>query len=113
MLVEFWYWWFISFAEPRQRGRFAGFSLYISDFDVSRDVDIQSSNLCYKDGPQLPPLNFTTSCTEYGRYVIFYNERDKTQYPSGYEVKNVVTELCEVVVRGKCTNLCTIQHSNL
>lgn len=81
----------------RQKGRFAGFSLY-----VSKTGDIQSSTLCYKDGPQLPPLNFTKICTEYGRYVIYYNERmDGVSYPSPYEISNVLTELCEVSVKGK------------
>lgn len=81
----------------RQKGRFSGFSLY-----VSTTGDIQSSTLCYKDGPQLPPLNFTTICTEYGRYVIYYNERkDGVSYPSTYQIMNVFTELCEVSVKGK------------
>lgn len=80
----------------RQRGRFAGFSLY-----VSTTGDIQGSTLCYKDGPQLPPLNFTTTCTGQGRYVIFYNDRlDGVTYPDGYEIQNVFTELCEVIVQG-------------
>lgn len=79
----------------RQRGRFAGFSLYVSTIG-----DIQGSALCYKDGPQLPPLNFTT-CTGHGRYVIFYNDRlDGVTYPDGYEIQNVFTELCEVIVQG-------------
>lgn len=81
----------------RQRGRFAGFSVY-----VSTTGDIQGSSLCYKDGSQLPPLNFTTTCTEHERYVIFYNERlGKNSYPEGDEVYNVFTELCEVIVQGK------------
>lgn len=63
---------------------------------------IEGSTLCYKNGPQLPPLNFTRTCIEYGRYVIFYNERlDGVIYPEGYEVISVFTELCEVVVIGK------------
>ncbi|XP_052693428.1 LOW QUALITY PROTEIN: teneurin-4-like [Crassostrea angulata] len=79
----------------RQRGRFAGFFLY-----VSTTGDIQGSTLCYKDGPLLPPLNFTTACSEYGRYVIFYNERlNDLAYPDGYELTNVFTELCEVIVQ--------------
>lgn len=80
-----------------EKRRFAGFSLY-----VSKTGYIQSSTLCYKNGPQLLPLNFTTICTEYGRYVIFYNERmDGVSYPSTYEISNVCTELCEVSVKGK------------
>lgn len=82
--------------ENRQRGRFAGFSLY-----VSSNGEIPGSTLCYKDRLYLPPLNFTTLCTEYGRYIIFYNERlDIATYPTGYELTNVFTELCEVVVLG-------------
>eukprot|EP00105_Crassostrea_gigas_P039840 XP_019923988.1 PREDICTED: multiple epidermal growth factor-like domains protein 10 [Crassostrea gigas] len=85
----------------RQRGRFAGFSLYVSDIDVSSIAYIKGSTLCYKDGPQLPTLNFTTICTQFGRYVIFYNERLKeVKYPDAYQLTNVVTELCEVTVQG-------------
>lgn len=88
----------IYFAEYRQRGRFAGFSLY-----VSTTGDIQGSILCYKDGPQLPPLNFTTTCIQHGRYVIFYNERkDRVIYPKDYQLTNVFNELCEVVILGIC-----------
>nr|XP_022305532.1 receptor-type tyrosine-protein phosphatase epsilon-like [Crassostrea virginica] len=83
--------------ENRQQGRFAGFSLYISNTG-----DRTSSSLCYKDGPELPPLNFSTECILSGRYVIFYNERlDGVTYPAGYEViANVFTELCEVTIEG-------------
>lgn len=84
-------------ADIRQRGRIAGFSLFIS-----KTGDIQGATLCYKNGLQLPPLNFTSICTEYGRYVIFYNERlDGVIYPNGYEVEIVIAELCEVTVEGK------------
>lgn len=99
----------------RQRGRFAGFSLY-----VSTTGDIQGSTLCYKDGPQLPPLNFTTTCTGQGRYVIFYNDRlDGVTYPDGYEIQNVFTELCEVIVQGtevkiiKCATILLANHVTL
>lgn len=92
---------FKLFLETRQRGRFARFSLYVSNINVTSPRDIKSSTLCYKDGPQLPLLNITIMCTEYGRYVIFYNERlYENSYPTGYELVNVITELCEVVVKG-------------
>ncbi|XP_062599879.1 multiple epidermal growth factor-like domains protein 10 [Saccostrea cucullata] len=81
--------------KDRQRGRFAGFSLYLSN--TSRKED---GVLCYKDGPQLPPLYFKTRCIGHGSHVIFYNERlDGTVYPQGYE-SLIFTELCEVIVRG-------------
>lgn len=89
--------------ESWQRGPFAGFSLYISNTDVSNNADMKSSTLCYKDGPQLPPLNFTTICTLYGRYVFFYNERlHGVIYPELFEITNVIEELCEVIVYGTC-----------
>nr|XP_034321715.1 protein draper [Crassostrea gigas] len=82
--------------EDRQRGRFAGFSLY-----VSNTGNIAGSTLCYKDGPNLPPLNFSTVCLEQGRYVIFYNERlDGAIYPDRYELQSVSIEMCEVIIQG-------------
>lgn len=80
----------------RQRGRFAGFSLYLSDTGA-----MQESTLCYKKEYQIPHLNFSAACTDYKRYVIFHNERlDGVTYPKGYEANNVYTELCEVIVLG-------------
>ncbi|XP_062573676.1 multiple epidermal growth factor-like domains protein 10 [Saccostrea cucullata] len=79
----------------RQRGRFAGFSLYLSNSTIKED-----GFLCYEDGPELPPLNFTTNCSGYGRYVIYYNERlSGIKYPTGYEAMSI-SQLCEVIVRG-------------
>lgn len=89
---------FLFIAETRQKGRLAGFSLNVS---ISSD-GVQKSTQCYKDRLELPPLNFTTKCEEFGRYVIFYNERlDGVAYPTGYELQTVFTELCEVIVQGK------------
>ena len=81
----------------RQRGRFAGFSLYISNTGI-----MEQGSLVYKDGPLLPPLNFTATCFTFGRYVIFYNDRLDVDnlYPSGYE-DPVYTELCEFTVLGR------------
>ena len=86
---------FLFRKESRQRGRFAGFSLYVSN-------DGERESLCYKDGPGLPPLNVTITCNRFGRYVRFYNERlDGVRYPTYYQVSASVTmELCEVIVYG-------------
>ncbi|XP_078329602.1 uncharacterized protein LOC111116888 [Crassostrea virginica] len=84
-----------SYKEIRQRGRLAGFSLYVSNTST-----MDSSSLCYKDGPKLPSLNFTTNCLTFGRYVTFYNERlTGASYPQGYQ-QTVYTEICEVLVQG-------------
>ncbi|XP_062567736.1 multiple epidermal growth factor-like domains protein 10 [Saccostrea cucullata] len=89
---------FLVTKEIRQRGRFAGFSLYLSN-TTSKD----DGYLCYKDGPELPPLDFNTTCIKHGRYLTFYNERLlKISYPDEYE-SMVITELCEVMVYG-CEN---------
>ncbi|XP_062610173.1 uncharacterized protein LOC134271954 [Saccostrea cucullata] len=81
--------------EMRQRGRFAGFSLYISDNPMKED-----GVLCYKNTLPLPPLDFNTTCIGHGRYVIYYNERlDGVTYPLGYESSSLI-ELCEVNVQG-------------
>lgn len=71
-------------------------SLYVSNTTERHD-----GYLCYKNGPELPPLDFNTNCFTYGRYIIFYNERkDGITYPVGYETVAVYTELCEVYVLG-------------
>lgn len=99
------YFLFHYLVENQQRGRFAGFSLYVSNNNnILSTNDIQRSTQCYMDGHKLPSLNFSTTCTEYGRYVVFYNERlTGVTYPPGYELENVLTELCEVIVLGKVT----------
>ena len=62
---------------------------------------MNNSSLSYKDGPQLPPLNFTTHCITSGRYVSFYNERlYGTTYPEIYQTVTIYTEVCEVIVTG-------------
>ncbi|XP_062602581.1 multiple epidermal growth factor-like domains protein 9 [Saccostrea cucullata] len=101
--------------EARQRGRFAGFSLYLS-----ASTNRINDSLCYKNGPKLPPLNFRTTCTGYGRYAIFYNERlNDIDYPEGYEMQSY-TELCEVIVEGcnktsygrNCAKKCPVNCEN-
>ena len=95
----------VCFLERRQRSRFAGFSLYISNTG-----DKESFSLCYKNGPELPPLNFTTTCTLSGRYIMYYNERlDGVTYPGYEDSTNVLTELCEVTVNGKLRALVNFQ----
>lgn len=87
--------------ELRQQGRFAGFSLYVSN---TTDI-IPSGVLCYKDGPELPPLDFNINCITNGRYIIFYNERKNgITYPLNYETTSVYMELCEVFVSGRLKN---------
>ncbi|XP_062573673.1 multiple epidermal growth factor-like domains protein 10 [Saccostrea cucullata] len=71
----------------------AGFSLYLSNTSKIKD-----GLLCYKDVPELPPLNFTTKCVGFGRFVTFYNERwFSKKYPDDYNFP--LTELCEANVQ--------------
>lgn len=101
-------------AVNRQRGRFAGFSLYVSNSDVLSEADIKDSTLCYKDSPPLPAINFTAMGLKQGRYVIYYNERlEGAIYPTEYEVNNVYTELCEVKVQGICLNLLKTREKSI
>lgn len=94
--------WINLLSVDRQKGRLAGFSLYVSNSDVKSPDNIKETTLCYKNGPELPPLNLTKKCIEYGRYFIFYNERlGENDYPMEYEVTSVFTELCEVIIKGK------------
>lgn len=66
---------------------------------------MENSSLCYKDGPELPHLNFTSTCISAGRYITFYNERKVgVTYPDEYQISTVYTELCEVIVYGKKTH---------
>ncbi|XP_062593912.1 multiple epidermal growth factor-like domains protein 10 isoform X2 [Saccostrea cucullata] len=89
---------FKSFGDKyveRDRGRVAGFSLFLSNSKSK-----ENGWMCYKDGPELPPLNFSTDCIGHGRYVIYYNERmDGETYPDGYETISF-NFLCEVIVKG-------------
>ncbi|XP_056003695.1 uncharacterized protein LOC130049752 [Ostrea edulis] len=81
--------------EARQRGRVAGFSIYLSKPSNKRD-----ELLCYKDEPPgLPPLDFNTTCIGYSQYLMFYNERLGGVTYDGYE-NPTFTELCEVIVKG-------------
>lgn len=69
--------------------------------NTSRLEDLQNDILCYKNGQELPPLDFSTNCVTHGRFVKFYNERlDRINYPTGYVLSSVFTELCEVTVTG-------------
>ncbi|XP_062609303.1 multiple epidermal growth factor-like domains protein 10 [Saccostrea cucullata] len=56
--------------------------------------------LCYKNGPELPPLDFTINCSKHGRYIKYYNERlPNIDYPDVYELQ-AYSQLCEVTVEG-------------
>lgn len=74
--------------------RMAGFSLY-----VSNTTSKEEGHLCYKDKTGRPSVDQNIPCSIYGRYVIYYNERNQsvnTFYYSQY----AFNELCEVEVYG-------------
>lgn len=78
----------------------AGFSLYVSN-TTSKD----QGHCCYKDQSRgTPSVNQHISCSIYGRYVIYYNERSFNNNPS-YLSQYAYNELCEVEVYGECIHM--------
>lgn len=75
--------------------RMAGFSLYVSNTSNKDD-----GHLCYKDTTGRPSVNQYITCSVYGRYVIYYNERNQTLNRIYYS-EYAFNELCEVEVYGK------------
>lgn len=74
----------------------AEFSLYISN-TTSKD----QGHCCYKDNSRgNPSVDLRINCSIYGRYVIYYNERSRSNNPS-YLSQYAYNELCEVEVYGE------------
>lgn len=73
----------------------AGFSLYVSN-TTSRE----EGHLCYKDISGRPSVDQNIPCSIYGRYVIYYNERNQS-VNAFYYSQYAFNELCEVEVYGK------------
>ena len=85
---------------------FLGFSIYISN-----TTEKSEGVLCFKDSESKEntiPDVFNITCSVHGRYVFFYNERQKgVSYPNEYS-KFAFNDLCEVEVYGldNCSILC-------
>ena len=90
--TDSWFRWYLA-------GRLFGFSVY-----VSNTTDRSQGTLCFKDNNftlNTIPYVFSTNCSVYGQYVIYYNERlPRVAYPDGY-YSTVAIALCEVEVYGK------------
>lgn len=84
----------------------AGFSLY-----VSNTTSKHQGYLCYKDqSGGTPSVNINISCSIYGRYVIYFNERSRYINYS-YLSQYAHNELCEVEVYGECMHICLTKKS--
>lgn len=88
---------FVSFEGPGPFvNRMAGFSLY-----VSNTTSKEQGYLCYKDqSGGTPSVKQNISCSIYGHYVIYYNERSRDQN-SSFLSRYAFNELCEVEVYGE------------
>lgn len=86
----------------------AGFSLYVSN-TTSKD----QGHLCYKDqSGGTPSVNQNISCSIYGRYVIYYNERSRYMYNTSRNMSQYAqNELCEVEVYGEYMHMFQLTKS--
>lgn len=78
--------------------RFLGFSVFISN-----TTDEAAGVLCFRDTLYTIytiPAVITLNCTNYGRYVIYYNNRTSSSKPANYSI-NAYNELCELEVYGE------------
>lgn len=115
-ILKCWYGWILSnvdytyyislwFKETRQRGRFAGFSLFISNSSTKENF-----TQCYKDGPLLPPLNFTATCVFYN-YLTTNIHKFKSIIHLYIKKKYFIT-VRDARRRTKCTDIASLsQHS--
>ena len=88
--------------------RLAGYYLYVSNSSVSKT----DGHLCYHHtGSTLPDKLQDVNCNHLGKNVIFYNERDKDNIPTGYS-DIAMLELCHVEIYGNYYNLnCKVSNS--
>ena len=73
--------------------------MYISNSSTTKN----GGYVCYHHtGPNLPSKTENVNCNHLGKYVIIYNERNKSasNNPTGYS-SFAILELCDVQVFGK------------
>ena len=73
--------------------------MYVSNSSTSKTDGYR----CYHHkGPGVPTASQSVNCNHLGKYVIIYNERNRTvQYPAGWYTTLAILELCKVRIHGK------------
>ncbi|CAG2196371.1 unnamed protein product [Mytilus edulis] len=99
--------------------RMDGFKLYVTNTSTIPP----DGYLCYEDpDPGLPNITQSIPCNQFGKFIIYYDDKGSQHIPSRYD--GPVVELCYVAINGcpkgfwgsnceqKCSTNCIERHCN-